>query len=339
MKIFGKDLDQNVAVVAEIGVNHEGDAEKALELIQMASHAGADAVKVQIYTPDRYASATNAERLAQVSSRCLKRDAYIAMAGLARQLGIGFFATPLTEDVVEFVAEIGDAVKIASGDLVFEPTVRAAARTSKPLIISTGNCTIDEIDTTVGWCRDEMGEAIVERVILMHCVAAYPAPIDQANLLSVPFLRDRYSLTVGFSSHVMEREAVLAAVALGSSAIEVHFTDRREGRSFRDHELSYDPEGFALLVDSVRKIKVSLGRYGKEVAPVEAPLRQLMRKGVVAAADLKAGQKIEAKDLMFARPATEIPANEIGSVIGKTLTAARRRGEQIAYSHLISKSN
>jgi N,N'-diacetyllegionaminate synthase len=334
MRLFGKDLDADVAIVAEIGVNHEGSAAEAEALIRLAAEAGACAVKFQTYTPERYASASNPERLAQVTRFCLDRSMLARLAEVARSCGLGFFSTPLTEDVVELVAGLGDAVKVASGDVVFEPTIRAAARTGKPVLVSTGNATVEEIDRTVQWCREEIGQPLSDRLILLHCVAAYPTPVDQANVRSVPFLRDRYRVTVGYSSHVIEPEAVFAAVALGARVVEVHFPDRRDGRTFRDHQLSYDPASLRQLVDSARRVAAALGSYGKAPAEAEIPARALMRKGVVAARELAAGRRIERDDLMFARPATAIPASDVGSVVGRTLTTQRRRGEQIRLEDL-----
>lgn len=329
MNLFGKNLDHDIVVVAEIGVNHEGSPENAATMIALAAQAGADAVKFQTYTPERYTTSSDPERLAQVSRFCLGPGELEGLEREARRHAVGFFSTPLTEDVIQQVARISDAIKIASGDIVFEPTIRASARIGKPMIISTGNATIDEIDRTIGWCKEEMGDAISERVVLLHCVAAYPTPVDQANIRSIPFLRDRYGLTVGYSSHVIESEAAIAAVALGAQILEVHFTDCREGRNFRDHQLSLDADGLHKLVESVRRVRAALGVHDKRLAAAEEPIRAQMRKGVVAARDMPAGSRLTSNDLMFARPATEIPASDVGSVIGKTLMVDRKRGQQI----------
>lgn len=329
MELFGKNLDRNVVIVAELGVNHEGDPAQAVKMIHLAADAGADAVKFQTYTPERFVSASDAARLERVRQFSLSQDDFRMLALVARERGVGFFSTPVTEDMVDFVAELGDAVKIASGDIVFEPMIRAAARTRKCMIVSTGNATVSEIDLSMKWCAEEKGDAFKDQVALLHCVAAYPTPIEQSNILSVPFLRNRYGLTTGYSSHVIGPEAVFAAVALGAQIVEVHFTDSRENRTFHDHLLSCDPDDLRALVASVGRIKACLGRYGKELVPAEEPLRPLMRKGVVAARALAAGTILKREDLMFARPATEIPAAEINSLVGRILRADRDAGEQI----------
>jgi N-acetylneuraminate synthase/N,N'-diacetyllegionaminate synthase len=173
-----------------------------------------------------------------------------------------------------------------------------------------------------------------ERLVLMHCVSAYPTPIEQANLLSIPFLRQRYGLVIGYSNHVIGVEAVLAAVALGAQVVEVHVTDRREGREFRDHALSLEPAELEGLVRAVARVRSSLGSLGKDVQECERPLREAIRKGIVAARDLPEGAVLDADSLMYARPATQIPASELGRVVGKRLARKVRKGELITWTDI-----
>jgi N,N'-diacetyllegionaminate synthase len=328
MHLFGKDLDHDVAIVAEIGVNHEGDPEAALRLLRLAAEAGAHAVKFQSYTPARYASADDPARLERVTRFALDRDTHHRLAREATALGVHFFSTPLTEDWVPLLAELADVIKIASGDLTFEPVVRAAAASGKTLICSTGLGTVGEIDETMGWIADEVGAAEVPgRLILMHCVSAYPTPIEQANLLSIPFLAERYRVQVGYSNHVIGIEACLAAIALGASVIEAHFTDRRADRSFRDHELSLEPQELRELVRQAPRIRASRGVPGKTRQPSEAGNLLAVRKGIVAARDLAAGTTLVRGDLAHARPATEFAAGEVGTVIGRRLRGGLARGK------------
>lgn len=329
MHLFGRDLEREVAVVAEIGVNHEGDPAVAEALVRAAAAAGADAVKFQTYTPERFASANDPARLARVTRFRLDEPTHRRLSEVARQSGISLFSTAVTEDVVAFLAELSPAIKIASGDIDFEAVVRAAARSGKPLILSTGNASIEEIDRAVSWCAEELGDRLQDRLALLHCVSAYPAPIEQANVRSVPFLKARYGLTTGYSNHVLESEAVLAAVALGAQIVEIHVTDRKTGREFRDHALSFEPAELAALVRSIARVRASLGEDGKRVQAAEEPLRQLIRKGVVAARDLAAGTVLRDADLMYARPATEFTAAERPQLIGRRLLQDLKRGELI----------
>ncbi len=334
MKIFGKDPAQDLIVIAEIGVNHEGGIEYAKELIRLAATTGADAVKFQSYTPERYACKENMERFERVSRFSLSQEDHLGLIDAAKSAGIEFFSTPLSEDWVGFLNEHLNAFKIASGDITFEPVIRAVAATGKPFIISTGAANIEEIDRAVDWVKDEIGaDKAKENFALMHCICSYPAPIEQANVLSVPFLAERYGLHVGYSNHVIEPEACLAAVALGANIIEVHFTDKKTGRDFHDHALSFEPQELTQLIKSANLIKKSLGSLGKFVQPCEQDLVPLVRKGVVAANDLRAGQVLSEDDLIYARPSTEFSSAELKDLIGKTLN------QDIAAGHLIKRES
>lgn len=320
MQLFGKSLDQHVAVIAEIGVNHEGSLDAAKALVRLAAEAGADAVKFQTYTPKRFIASHDAERVARVTRFSLGEEALRELQQVARDCGIALFSTAVTEDVVPLLAGMFDTIKIASGDLTFEPVIRAAARSGRTVILSTGAGTAAEVDQAVAWVADEVGaDKLAERLVLMHCVAAYPVPADQANVRSVPFLAERYPVTVGYSNHVIGTEACLAAVALGAKVVEVHFTDCKTGRTFRDHELSLEAADLKELVRQIAVVRQALGVFDKRPQPCEQAMVPAIRKGVVAARDLKAGQVLTADDLMYARPATEFTAAELPALVGRTL--------------------
>ena len=328
MKIFGCDLDRDVAVVAEIGVNHEGDVDVASRLLRLAAEAGAHAVKFQTFTPERYASSSDPARLKRVTGFALSGDAHLRLADEAKKLGVFMFSTAVSEDVVSFLAEHFSAIKIASGDLDFEPVIRAAARTGKPVILSTGLGTMDEVQRAVGWLRDEIGSAALrDRVVLMQCVSAYPAPVEEASVLGVPYLAEATGLRIGYSNHVIGPDACYAAVSHGACMLEVHFTDRKTGREFRDHALSFEPDDLRSLLAVVPRIRASLGVRGKDRQPSELGNIKAVRKGVVAARDLQAGRVLTRDDLTFARPQTEFAASEIDSLVGKRLDRALRAGE------------
>ena len=330
MRLFGKDLDVEVAIVAEIGVNHEGDLPTARRLLALAKESGADAVKFQTFTPERFASASDPARLARVRVFDLGMDGFLTLAEDAYRLGISIFSTAVSDDVVPFLTEHFEAIKIASGDIDFEPVIRGSARTQRPVILSTGLASTEEIETAISWFRDEAGTSdIRDRLLLTQCTTAYPTPIEEANVLAVPYLAERTGLRVGYSNHVIGIEACLAAVALGACMIEVHFTDQKEGREFRDHALSCDPDDLRRLADAAVRVRKSLGVYGKERQPSEAPLISAVRKGIVAARDLPSGTRLDRADVMFARPATEFASGEIGRVVGRVLNVALKRGELI----------
>jgi N-acetylneuraminate synthase/N,N'-diacetyllegionaminate synthase len=198
------------------------------------------------------------------------------------------------------------------------------------VILSTGTAVLEEVEQAVAWFAGTAGDAaLAERLALMHCISAYPTPIEQANVRSVPFLKQHFGLTTGFSNHVVGPEAVLAAVALGAQLIEVHFTDQKEGRTFRDHALSFDADDLAALVNSVARVRASLGTPGKSMQPCEDEVRLAIRKGVVAARDLAVGTTLTEDDLMYARPATEFPAGELSSLVGRTAIQEIAKGNLI----------
>jgi len=331
MEIFGKILDREVVIVAEIGVNHEGNLDTAIELMRLARDAGADAAKFQTFTPERYASASDPARLERVTGFDLGEDGFRALAAEAAKIDFPIFSTAVSEDVIGLLDELFPAIKIASGDVNFEPVIRAAAKTGKPTFLSTGLATLDEVVAAVGWFRDEAGiDDIRNRLVLMQCVSAYPTPIEEANILAVPFLAEQTGLRVGYSNHVIGIQVCLAAIAVGASVLEVHFTDCKTGREFRDHALSCDPDDLKFLVATAPGIKACLGRAEKQRQPCELENLIAVRKGVVAAKDLAAGTSLSPEDLMFARPATEFPASEIGALAGATLKAGVGKGQLIA---------
>jgi len=321
MILFGKNLDTEIAVIAEVGVNHEGSLDKAMELLELASDAGADAVKLQTYTPERFISAADPVRFERVTRFGLSVDDLKQLADKANQIGITLFSTPVTEDVIPMLDTLFPVFKIASGDLTFEPTIRAVARTGKPAILSTGIGNMQEIETAIDWFRDEAGvDDLRDRLILMHCVSAYPTPIEQANVMSVPFLAEKTGLRVGYSNHVIGPEASIAAAAHGASVIEVHFTDCKTGRDFRDHELSFEPDDLKHLVEILPAVNAAVGIYKKEPMACEIANRTATRKGMVCAGSIEAGTVLTRADIMFARPEGEYAVSELDKLVGmKTL--------------------
>jgi len=332
MRIFGRSLDAELCIIAEIGVNHEGNVDKAVEMIELAAGAGAHAVKFQSYTTRYFVAADDAERRVRVEKFRLTEADHGRLAREAERVGVGFFSTPVSHDMVPMLDRLVPAFKIMSGDLTFEPTIRAVAQTGKPILLSTGLGTVEEIDQALEWIGEEIGpDEIPGRVVVMHCVSAYPTPIDQANLLSIPFLAERYGVIPGYSNHVIGLEAPLAAVALGARVIELHFTDQKEGRVFRDHALSFDADDMSTFVRMAPMIAEARGRVGKRRAPCETDALAGTRKGIVAARDLAAGEVLTAEDLIYARPATQFPATELASVIGRTLA------RPVAGDHLLPR--
>lgn len=327
MQLFGKEVGKEPIIVAEIGVNHEGAFDKALQLIELAAKAGADAVKFQSYTPDRYQSVDDMERFQRITRFALDLEQHQIMAATAKKFGVALFSTPLTEDWIDHLIEFGPVLKIASGDMTFEPLVRRAAASGATLIVSTGNATEAEVDQMVDWVKSERpDDDLANCLLLMHCIAAYPTPADQANISSIPYMKQRYGVSVGWSNHVIGSDACYGALAIGADAIEVHFTDQKSGRDFRDHELSFDADDLASLVQRAPTYFAMGGQSGIFRHECELPVNS-MRKGLVAASDIDAGTVLTEDLVMYARPATYFGSGDLDSVLGKTLIVGLKKGQ------------
>lgn len=318
-------------IIAEAGVNHEGDKDAALRLIEVAARAGADAIKFQSYTPERFVAASDTERLERVRRFSLDHDAHLSLAEEARRRGIVFCSSAISEDWVAPLAALAPVIKLASGDIDFDPVIIAAAQSGRQVILSTGCANLDEVERAVETFGRAMGPGrLEERLMLMHCVSAYPTPLEQANLNAIPTLKQHFGLQVGWSNHVIGPAACHAAVALGADAIEIHITETRTGRTFRDHELSFEPDELTQLCRNLRDLRHGLGDGIKRPQPCEAGNRAALRKGIVAARDLAAGHVLTVDDLAYARPAAQFFSTEMGQVLGQRLTDAVQAGHPIA---------
>lgn len=326
MQIFNKDTEKDLIFIAECGVNHEGNLSKAKELIELAKEAGADAVKFQSYTPEKYVTAQDEERFSRIGKFCFNENQFIELKNHAYKVDIPIFSTAVTEDWVSILAKHFDVIKIASGDLNFKPVIDRALKTDKKIIISVGGGTDEEIHKTLEWAEKISGiNSLKNRLILMHCISAYPVPIEEANLENIKWLKNNFNLTIGYSNHVIGPLACYAAIALGANILEMHFTDKKTDRTFRDHALSFEPEDLKNFISTAYQIKSSLGNCGSFRPISERNNLISMRKGVVYSKDMKKGDIIEEADLHYARPSNSInidtPPHEFKkSIIGKELS-------------------
>ena len=317
-------------IVAEIGVNHEGDEAVALDLIDKAAAAGADAVKFQTFEVEHYISTEQPERFERTKGFQLSRDAFRRLKARADERGMTFFSTPFGLADVNFLDGICPVLKISSGDLTFLDLIGAAAATGKPLIISTGLGTHEEIAAAVERIFSVRPSARNDgSLILMHCIAAYPAERDDANLRNISWLRETFDLPVGYSDHTLGTKACELAVAAGAQVLEKHFTYRKEDQAFHDHLLSADPDDMAELIAAVRQAEAYLGRYERRRGDAEAANADNMRRAIGAVANIDAGETIRHEHLTWLRPAWGLGPDEMDSVIGKTAARPIKRGELI----------
>ncbi len=319
MKIFNKDTKKDLVFIAEIGVNHEGNLKRAKKMIHLAAKSGADAVKFQSYSTDRFVSVEDNERKKRVNAFNLNDKSLNLLSNYAKKKNIHIFSSAITEDKIDLLKKKFDVIKIASGDIDFKPTLIKAAKSSKKIILSTGCSDISDIQKAVAiFKKHSKSKNIKNRLILMHCVSLYPTNIELANIKSIQYIKDKTGLEVGYSNHVIEPEAIYAAVANGSNLIELHFTDNKK-RKFRDNHLSFTSVELKKIIKISEKIKTSLGKYNKIINEYEKNIKQSIRKGLAASKNLRKNHIISKKDIMFTRNANYYSSNDLNKILGKKL--------------------
>ena len=315
-------------VIAEAGSNHNRDLAIAKRLIDVSAEAGADAVKFQTYSGSRiYSKNARSKFLAEVSDEspaelleriALPREWHAELAEHARRRGIDFFSSPFDHEAVAELAELGvPLLKIASGEIVDLPLIRAAAATGRPLIISTGMATLNEVEDAVVAASEGGAPAVG----LMQCTSVYPAPVERVNLRAMDTLRERFGVPVGLSDHTTGTAVAIAAAALGAAFVEKHITlDRAmEGP---DHAFAIEPDELRTMVQGIREAQLALGDGAKEgPGPEEREENYtLARRSLIAARDLPAGTVLQREMLTVKRPGSGIAPKFLDEVIGRTLS-------------------
>ena len=306
-------------VVAEIGVNHMGSLEWILKMLPQVKESGADAVKFQLFTPDLYVSRSNADRYKQVSNLALSKDDFLKIKKFGDSINLPVFATPVSHDWVEFIAETCGVIKIASGDFTFSPTVEASLKTSAKIIISSGATSRDEVKNFVLKAKTlRPGAKYSESIALLHCISSYPALLAESNLSAIFDLKELTKLTIGFSSHFLQDSPLYAALAAGARIFEIHLTDDRERQDIRDHALSRTPKELSIIITQLSELNLSLMSGPKSVQLSEKALINGIRKGLVYSKNLEAGHQLKIDDITYARPLnSELLSASL--VLGKTL--------------------
>lgn len=340
-----KQSQPSVYIIAEIGVNHDGDVDKAKHLIDAAQRAGANAVKFQIFNATALASddaelctyqsnavdaaTSQREMLAKLE---LSQAQLTSLRQYAEQREVDFVATPFGLEELQLLANslTPTAIKLASPDLVNVPLIDAALATQLPLIISTGASTQDEIDTC--FARITNADA-TKRTALLHCISAYPTPLAAAQLGTIRFLADRTGLPVGFSDHTTSIETGAYAVCAGAVILERHLTYDRSAVG-PDHGMSTEPNDFRRYVTAARDAAVAMMGGPRETTDIEAEVRKLARGRLIAACDLSAGTRLQPQHLRVQRPANGICPSRWDDVIGQTLAAPVRQGTPLNWQQM-----
>jgi N,N'-diacetyllegionaminate synthase len=329
-------------VIAEIGVNHDGSVQRALELVRIAAICGADAVKVQVFRAAAllhpscemaaYQKVKTRDRspIDMLRKYELSLDEIRKVVALTRELRMVPIATPFSPCDLETVEALRlPAVKIASPDLVNRPLLSAAAKLARPLFVSTGAASLDEVERTARW----LGEWKA-KFALLHCVSAYPTPREELNLCWIGELASRFDgVPIGYSDHSTEPVAGALAAAAGAAVIEKHLTYSREAKG-PDHSASADPQQFERYVRMVREADVLRGKPGKRVLDCEQDVRGVSRQSLVLRRDLKAGDVVHEHDLTVQRPGTGLSAALITSAVGRKAVRALAAGAMLQWDML-----
>ena len=332
---------KKVYVIAEAGVNHNGDFELAQKLIEAAKAAKADAVKFQTFKTEniltRSASMADYQKenlgfektqFQMIKSLELSRTQFIELKAKAESVGIDFLSTPDDEDSLDFLVDDMDLpmIKIGSGEVTNLPFLRQIAAKQKPLILSTGMSTLGEVERAVHTIR----QINIQELILLHCTTNYPCPPQEVNLRAMRTLQKAFNVRVGYSDHTVGCEVSVAAVAIGAEIIEKHLTldKNMEGP---DHKASLEPHEFAEMVNQIRSIEMALGNGVKWPNPSEEKIKTKIRRRVVAARDLREGSTLKMGDLSFKRADNGIFVDHADELVGKILKKSLEMDESIEW--------
>lgn len=331
---------QPVYVVAEAGVNHNGSLSKAKELVEAAVRAGADAVKFQAFRAEELVTvsaptARYQERAGKTGGQLdllrgleLSKEAFAELRQHCKAMGIEFLATPFTESDLDRLLALGiSAIKLASTDLTNLPLVRRAARSGKPVLLSTGASTAEEIGAAVGEFR---AAGAMSRLLLMHCVSSYPTPLDAANLAAIRTLAALYQVPVGYSDHTTSIEAGGWAVAAGACLVEKHFTlDRTQPGP--DHAMSLTPDELAAYVAAAKNARSAMGDGRMGMQPIEEEVRRVASKSVVAARMISSGTRITREMLTIKRPGGGVAPGQIEQLVGRVAKSVIAKDSLVAW--------
>lgn len=312
-ELIAGETPSRTVIVAELGVNHNGSLHRALQLLEEAKRAGADAAKLQLFVPGELCSlrhrAAEADLLAALR---LSDEDHAHLVAHGRRIGLPLFATPFDEPSLALLLRLGlPLIKLGSGEVTHTPLLTRAARTGLPLVLSTGACDWADVDRAVRTLR----AGAAARITLLHCVSAYPPPDAEANLRVIPALRERYAdCLVGYSDHTVGADAAGAAVALGAALIEKHLTLSCQDEG-PDHAASAEPAPFAELVRTVRRVETLLGDGRKRRMPCEP----VIGRSVVAARFLPEGHELRPEDLAFRRPGRGLRPFAASELLGRRL--------------------
>jgi N-acetylneuraminate synthase len=323
-----------VFIIAEAGVNHNGDPKRALDMVDVAAAAGADAIKFQTFTADKLVSgqAEKAEyqkretgggsQHEMLRSLEMSETLHLQLFERCAELGIEFMSTPFDEQAADFLVGLGmKRIKVPSGEIVNDRLLRHLAAKGRPMIVSTGMATMAEVEEAVRVVLEAWGTAPPEGdapLTILHCTSNYPAAPNEVNLRAMTTMADALRLPVGYSDHTLGIVAAIAAASRGAAVIEKHFTLDRDLPG-PDHKASLTVDQLGEMVKAIREVDVLLGSAVKAPTESELAVRAVARRSVTATRDLRADATVAADDIDLLRPAGGIPPRDHDAVIGRRL--------------------
>lgn len=343
MTIGKHDINANVFIIAELSANHNGSLQTAFDTITAMSDSGADAIKLQTYTPDTITldCDTNMFTISQGTLWDKQKfyDLYAqamtpwewheALFDHAKSLGMEAFSSPFDPTAVDFLANLNvPAYKIASFEITDIPLIEYTARQGKPIIISTGIATLEDIQEALDACK----RAGNDQITLLKCTSAYPAALEEMNLLTIPDMIQKFGFTVGLSDHTMSLSAPIAAVALGARVIEKHFILSRD-MGGADNAFSLEPHEFRAMVDAVRDTEKLLGKVTYDLSPKSLKSREFSRSLFIAE-DVKAGDLLTSKNVRSVRPGFGMAPKHQKKIIGKIFKSNYSKGTPLSWENL-----
>ena len=322
-------MKNQTLIIAEAGVNHNGDLARAKQLIDAAAKAGADLVKFQTFSADRLVTrtATKAEYQTQTTDKKESQHEMLRRLELSSEMhkeliahcasrNIGFFSTAFDMESIDLLVSLGqDRFKIPSGEITNLPYLRRIGGLGQAVILSTGMATLGDIEAAIDVL--EQAGTLRAKITILHCTTEYPTPMAEVNLRAMQSIQRAFGVEVGYSDHTPGIEVAIAAVAMGASVIEKHFT-MDCNLPGPDHKASLEPEGLVAMVSAIRNIEIALGDGIKRLTQSEARNKPVMRKSLLASRNIKEGEIFSTKNLTTKRPGTGISPMLWDEVIGRT---------------------
>ena len=322
-------------LIAEIGGNHEGDFEKAKELTIKAISTGVDFIKFQLYKGDTLVSSIeNKDRNKHFKRFELTRSQHIQLAQMCLDADIGYMASVWDLSMFKWINKYLKIIKIGSGDLTAWPLIKEFAKTGKPIILSVGLSTLDEILQTVSFIQSNNENYYdPKNLCLLQCTSMYPIELSEANLNVMKTLESSTNLSVGYSDHTIGTKALEIAASMGAKVLEFHFTDKREGKEFRDHKVSLTPDEVLSLKESLREIASLKGDFEKVPLKVEIDEGHVIsfRRGAYLNKDINKGEIIEKNSISFLRPNKGVDSRDAEILIGKEALIDLKKNKKIIH--------